>query len=147
MYHSSPDVAMAPPPPLLPFNCAFHLATCYSDLGARAGTPAAICRQQAWAVKHRDPKFLGSCSAFTRGPRPDGAPPTERGFNAGLKEDECEDSLSTHTHTHTSVNSQLASLFGSRSFEERSSGGAAQGTSSAPPRLAPVASPGTFTTC
>lgn len=59
-----------------------------ATLAFSSGTPAAICRRQAWAVKHRDPKFFGRRYASARGPG-QMALPTKRGFTAGLKEDDC----------------------------------------------------------
>lgn len=60
------------PPPTPPRPCcrlallsvAPHDA---STLAFSSGTPAAICRQQAWAVKHLDPEFFGPRYASTRG--------------------------------------------------------------------------------
>ncbi|KAK9518502.1 hypothetical protein VZT92_023808 [Zoarces viviparus] len=79
------------PPPLRP-RC--HLAFpstaphAAATLAFSSGTPAAICRRQAWAVKHRDPEFFGRRYASARGPG-QMALPTKRGFYCGLKEDDC----------------------------------------------------------
>lgn len=88
----APAVPPPSPHPLplspLPFSSPFTAPHASATLALSSGTPAAICRRQAWAVKHRDPEFSGPVTP------PPGAPgqmalPTKRGFTAGLKEDNC----------------------------------------------------------
>ena len=87
-----------PPPSVLPpalsprTRCHLTLPStaphAAATLAFSSGTPAAICRRQAWAVKHRDPEFFGRRYASARG-LGQMALPTKRGFTAGLKEDDC----------------------------------------------------------
>lgn len=95
-----------PPSSLPPHRPHCHLALpstaphAVTSLAFSSGTPAAICRRQAWAVKHRDPEFFGPRYASARGPG-QMALPTKRGFTAGLKEDDCgqaEDELPPLPH-------------------------------------------------
>ncbi|GLD67020.1 transcription factor COE3-like protein [Lates japonicus] len=95
----APAVPPSPPLLFLPFLPSLHRPCCHLALPSTAphaaatlafssGTPAAICRRQAWAVKHRDPEFFGPRYASARGPV-QMALPTKRGFTVGLKEDDC----------------------------------------------------------
>lgn len=59
-----------------------------ATLAFSSGTPAAICRRQAWAVKHRDPELLGPLRLHRARSR---WRSLLRGFTARLKKDEAED--------------------------------------------------------